>query len=152
KRYPQRWPNIVAEIPMGEIVEDPALLVVMMGLGRTNDIYYLHPSFGFYFEHFYPQANGLVYHLSPYPTNLFFPPALSSAEFETNQKYWTQHDEKLKRLQSLARNDSEDARYVAGYYSRALNSWGVALQRNQHIQEAEYDFKMATDLSTNNRP
>jgi tetratricopeptide (TPR) repeat protein len=152
KRYPQRWPNIAIGVPDGEIVEDAALLLLMMGLGRTNDIYYLHPSFGFYFEHFYPQANGLVYRLTAYPTNQMIPPPLGSAEFAANQSYWTQREPTLKKLQTLVRYDSPDARYVAGYYSRALNSWGVALQRGQHLPEAGVDFKLATELNTNNRP
>ena len=43
-------------------------------LAQTNSIYYLHPSFGYYFEFFYPEPHGLVYKLNPYPTNALFAP------------------------------------------------------------------------------
>lgn len=152
KRYPQRWPNIVEGIPEGETVEDEALLRLMMALGQTNDIYYLHPSFGFYFEHFYARADGLAYHLTPYPTNMIFPPAMSPAEFEKNQSYWSQRAPGLQPLQISSTHESLDNLFAAQNYSRALNFWAVELQKSQHLKEAGPWFKAATELNTNNRP
>ncbi len=156
KRYPGRWPNIVSDIPEGEVVDDSALLRMMMDLGRANPIYYLHPSFGFYFEHFYAEPRGLVFQLSPYATNQVFPPALAAAQFEANQSFWKSQQTRLSTLPPSGRRELlenlSDRAFVAQFYSRALNDWGVTLQKNQRLAEAGQWFKTATELSTNNRP
>ena len=41
------------------------LVQLLSRLAQTNSLYYLHPSFGYYFEFFYPEPHGLVYKLNP---------------------------------------------------------------------------------------
>ena len=50
-------------------VDEGFLVQLALRLAETNSIYYLHPSFGYYFEFFYLEAHGLVYKLKPYSTN-----------------------------------------------------------------------------------
>ena len=60
-KFPRMWPAMATapRIPMWSI---PLVLVnVLNMLAKTNELYYLHPSFGYYFEQFYPEPHGLVY-------------------------------------------------------------------------------------------
>jgi tetratricopeptide (TPR) repeat protein len=152
KRYPDRWPNFFTNEPPDEVVDDSSLLMLVSALSRTNEIYYLHPSFGYYFEPFYLQPHGLVYQLRSYATNAILPPALNPADLKENEGFWKQKKDSLKVLAANNKLDSRDARYVCSYYSRAVNTWGVMLQRNQHSDQARQYFQLAADLNTNNVP
>ncbi|MBI4658969.1 MAG: tetratricopeptide repeat protein [Verrucomicrobia bacterium] len=152
KRYPAAWPNILEGEPQGDLLDDVLLLKLMLDLSRTNEIYYLHPSFGFYFESFQARPHGLINHLNRYDTNVIVPPPMTSQEIETNQIFWTQLTQTLDRLQRLKQRDSRDAQFLSMYYSRALNDAGVAFQRAQRVAEAGRYFELATNLNTNNRP
>lgn len=158
KRYPTRWPNFFTNQPPDEVIDDGSLLQVISLLSRTNQIYYLHPSFGYYFERFYLQPRGLVYQLNAYSTNAVFPPALPTNLLEENRAFWEKLDGFLQTLAGTSATDSRDARYLSRYYSRALNYWGVALQRDPNLephtrlQDAGKYFELASDLNTNNVP
>ena len=43
------------------------LIGVLTMLAKTNELYYLHPSFGYYFEQFYQEPHGLAYKLKTLP-------------------------------------------------------------------------------------
>lgn len=152
KKYPNRWPTVFTNQPPDEIIDDGSLSLLLRALSRSNDLYYLHPSFGYYFESFYLQPHGLVYQMTPYATNVIFPPALTTNIIAENDRFWTRVQGGLGGVAAGARVDSRDLHYIGGYYSRALNYWGVALQRNQHVQEARQYFQKAVELDTNNVP
>ncbi len=158
KRYPNRWINYFTNQPPDEIIDDGSLLQVITMLSRSSDIYYLHPSFGYYFETFYSQPSGLVYRLQLYSTNDIYPPALTAPELESNRRFWGQLEGTLRSLAAGAKTDSRDAHYVSRYYSRALNQWAVTLQRHpaveskSRLEEAGKAFQIAADLNTNNVP
>lgn len=152
KRYPSRWPNVIQDIPATEIVDDATLLQVISNLGSSNRLFYLHPSFGFYFERFYPRPRGLVYELKPHSTNsvLALPGPLQPDEFSLNQTFWTDFKATLDFISDLSKLDSRDAKEVGGYYSRALNTWGVEMQIGKQLDAAAKYFQLASDLNTNN--
>ncbi|MFO1501450.1 MAG: tetratricopeptide repeat protein, partial [Verrucomicrobiota bacterium] len=158
KRYPGRWPNYFTNQPPDEVIDDGNLLRLITYLSRTNELYYLHPSFGYYFEQFYLQPHGLVYQLQPYATNAVFPPPLSKLTLEENRDFWDKLDGPVRALAAGVRTDSRDAHYVSRYYSRALNYWGVALQRDRELErgtrleQAGKCFQLAAELNTNNIP
>jgi tetratricopeptide (TPR) repeat protein len=152
RHYPGRWPNYFTNQPPDEVIDDPSLLLLMTSLSHSNSICYLHPSFGYYFEPFYLEPRGLIYQMRFYPTNAVFPPPLSSNQLSMNRSFWSTAEIDLKTLLSRARVDSRDAHYMRQYYSRALNTWGVTLQRNQQTEEAGKCFQLATELNTNNVP
>jgi tetratricopeptide (TPR) repeat protein len=152
KHFPQRWPNLLEGQPEGEIIDDHTLLDWVVDLGRTNQLYYMHPSFGFYFERYYPQPQGLIYQLVPYPTNVVIPPPLGAGQVATNLAFWNGLSAQLASVQDLIKRDSPDAHYVAKYYSRALNYFGAALQREQNLEDATHRFRLAGELNTNNIP
>ena len=84
RRFPQRWPETPpAETPTAAF-DRRYLMYEVSELVRSNAVYYLHPSFGYYFELLYLRPHGLVYHLAPYGTNLVTPPALTE-RFSSSQ-------------------------------------------------------------------
>ena len=150
KRFPRQWPGLpTSEAPVPAI--DPRYLIYeLTGLARSNEVYYLHPSFGYYFETLYPQPRGMVYHLAPYATNAITPPALSEAAIQENQKFWSDARPALDRLALLISRQINDARVVGRWYARALNAWGVELQKLRRLDDAAQAFALARKLNPDN--
>ncbi|HTL56249.1 MAG TPA: tetratricopeptide repeat protein [Candidatus Limnocylindrales bacterium] len=171
RKYPQKWqtrvPTGVQEIP------DADVQFLLSKLSETNEVYYLHPSFGYYFEIFYPEAHGLLYKLQRYSTNtpLGLPPG--QQQIAENENFWKQIDGPiLDFIQSASRKPvpptqhglwqgvikpalvadegNHDATSLGRYYSLALDYWGVKMQRSGHLAEAARLFQRAIDLHPNN--
>jgi thioredoxin-like negative regulator of GroEL len=117
---------------------------------RNYPVYYLHPSFGYYFEALYLKPSGLVYELKPYVTNMTQPPLVTDAEIKTNQAFWARLENgPLKKLPALAKLNAE-AQAVSIDYSVGLDFWGTELQKANHLLEAHGQFAEAIQLDTNN--
>src|SRR5206468_5233417 len=119
-------------------------------LARSNEVYYLHPSFGYYFEPLYLQPHGLIYRLQLYTTNAVSPPPLTPALLGENQKFWAQIRPELDRLAGQIGQNVNDARALGRSYSRALNWWGVELQKLGRLEEAAQGFELARKLNPGN--
>ena len=63
---------------------------------------------------------------------------------------WTTLDWLVSRLH-LAKNESPEPGALGAYFSRALDFWGVQLQRSQHLPEAAARFSQALALNPENR-
>jgi tetratricopeptide (TPR) repeat protein len=166
----QRWPydpppdrtRALAEIDvLGKIVN----------LGEKRKLFYLHPSFGYYFEALYPEPNGLAYQLHPYSPGNALPPALSEEVIKYNEAFWEKvSSESLpKVLNALAINvggglldpvfqslrlkkqPNRDATILGGYYSRALTYWGTEEQKLNRLKPAEDSFARALKLNPENQ-
>ena len=59
-------------------------------LAQTNELYYLHPSFGYYFEQFYLEPHGLVYKMKTLPDDTLLPPLPDKNLIAENEDFWTQ--------------------------------------------------------------
>jgi tetratricopeptide (TPR) repeat protein len=107
-------------------------------LSERQWLYYLHPSFGSYFEMVCMTPRRLGADLHPYPTNALQTVGLTPAAITTNQAYWhALEKQSLPSLMELAKRDADgfplrsyDAVRVADYYSQALDYWGVELQKS----------------------
>src|SRR5262245_55163067 len=77
KQFPNRWPALPAsDAPLNNL--NPLYLIQeVVTLARSNEVYYLHPSFGYYFEPLYLEPRGLIYRLELYATNAISPPPLT---------------------------------------------------------------------------
>lgn len=153
----------------------PALSKIQLleHLAATHPIYYLHPSFGYYFERFYPEPHGVVYQLKPYPADDWNPPALTPALIAENQNFWKHSFEQVlppliayvdkpyhppanslwkTLLEKLHLKPEADlvAMPLGGYYARCLDEWGVRLQMAGKLPEAAKAFEQTLELSTNN--
>jgi tetratricopeptide (TPR) repeat protein len=177
RNYPEQWPwhksaftNLVADV-----IESPRLIQLMMELAQSNAVYYLHPSFGYYFEQFYLRPHGLVYEMKQFSDSAINPPPLTSDDIAENQAFWKRIDEETlsavtrlikterrltltlgQRLMDslhLKREPDRHALMLGTFYSRALNHWGVELQktgRPEQSKEAAWCFARAQELNPDN--
>jgi tetratricopeptide (TPR) repeat protein len=172
KRYPEGWP-VVVNFKSFDRVPDVTLYTLMLRLAEKNPVYYLHPSFGYYFEQYYAQPHGLSYELKNYPTNSLSRPPLQESEIVENEKFWNDARpalesliseiqprpragkipweqsllQQLQRRLRLSRETNYTAVVLGRYYSQALNSWGVDAQRACRLKEAQGHFQTALALN-----
>jgi len=127
-----------------------SLAKLVYDLIQTNQVFYLQPSFGYFFEYFYAVPRGLVYQLKEYPADQILVPALGTAEISENQRFWSGLADQNAQLRRLASGKLSEPENVSKIYSRGLNYWGVQLQRNNLPQEARTCFQRAQELSAEN--
>ena len=131
-------------------VSDVDLMQRLESLSKTHPIFYLHPSFGYYFEKFCPVPHKLVYELKPYPTNSLLALGMTAGELAENQTFWTSFQKDiLPEVSSLA-SKSAEIKLLDSYYSRALNFWGTELQKAKRLDEAGRTFGDAIKLNPEN--
>jgi len=172
ERYPQRWPGGVSASETNNVTP-PQLIALLTTLAKTNGLYYLHPSFGYYFEQFYPETHGLVYQLKLLPDDTLLPPLPSKDEIAENEAFWSRAElqafpaiesavaapkpgdpqpwggEVLDSLHA-AREPDVNALVAGSFYSRSLNDWGVQLQRSGQLVIAAEHFATAQKLNPEN--
>ncbi|HZF01071.1 MAG TPA: tetratricopeptide repeat protein [Methylomirabilota bacterium] len=172
KQFPKMWPEIVSATQTN-ILNPVGLVQVLALLSKTNDIYYLHPSYGYYFEAFYQEPHGLVYKLKPLPEDTLLPLKADKNLIAENETFWSQEaatafapiekavapidpnapktfGEKLLGWFQIEREQNQNAFIVGAYYSRSLDFWGVELQRAGELKDAAARFEMATNLNCGN--
>ncbi|MEY2429758.1 MAG: hypothetical protein QOJ40_2643 [Verrucomicrobiota bacterium] len=171
KKYPQRWQNVPKE--RNQLVDTGTLLQILTNFAKSNRVYYLHPSFGYYFEVFWAEPHGLIYKLNFYPTNTLIAPLLTKEMIQENEMFWTRAEETALaplvraieppspaaratlsfRLMQHAHLKTEPNRTVgvlAEFYSRALDYWGVEMQRQGELPSAAAHFERALELNPDN--
>ncbi|HEY3913466.1 MAG TPA: tetratricopeptide repeat protein [Verrucomicrobiae bacterium] len=150
ERYPELKKKMTSPDKLPPVVPDRALDIFMFQTGRIHPIYYLHPSFGYYFEEFYLKPRGLVYELKSYPNKSAQPPLATAEDIRDNESYWSKLENgPLKTLPKLIKLDA-DAADVGTDYSAGLNYWGVDLQKANHLKEAHARFAQAFDVNPDN--
>ena len=132
----------------------------MAALARYQQVYYLHPSEGYFFEGVYVVPRGLGGDLKPYQSakERLLMPVLTAGEIEKNEAFW--REMKKGPLASLTDLNelNTDAVRVGIYYSQALNYWGAELQKAgtqgqtnlARLQEAGDQFAEAMRLNPEN--
>jgi tetratricopeptide (TPR) repeat protein len=149
-RYPELKKVTTSPEKLPRVLPADALVKYLYGLSRTHSIYYLSPSFGYYFETFYLIPHGLVYELQTYPKDAIEPPLPTSEEIKQNQDIWEKLGKKsLPALPSLSKLDP-DVAAISVNYSVALDFWGVDLQKAGLLKEANAKFAEAARINTNN--
>jgi tetratricopeptide (TPR) repeat protein len=169
---PQTWPLLVKPDQTNTL--NPAGLVeLLVYLSQTNELYYLHPSYGYYFESFYLEPHGLVYKLKILPPATLVPPPPDKNLIAENETFWktAQADALASVANALEPADPDapenflnaqlarlhvphepdfNALLVGSYCSRSLDFWGVELQRLGDLTDAAAKFRMAAQVNTNN--
>ena len=149
-RYAEIQKETISPGKMPRVLSADSLIKYLYGLSQKHSIYYLHPSFGYYFEAFYMKPHGLVYELQTYPKDALEPPLPTSQEIKENQDVWAKLEKKsLAPLPSLAKLDP-DVAAICVNYSVALDLWGVDLQRAGQLKEANARFAQAVRLNPQN--
>ncbi|EEF61861.1 tetratricopeptide repeat protein [Pedosphaera parvula] len=153
-----------------------SLINLMTELSKEYEVFYLNYSFGYYFEEFYKEPHGLIFQLKGFDKKAsMLPPAPNSQDLAENQAFWEKIDGKeLSSLKGaittsapqpnlpliqhiftslhLTKEPDYRALYLGTYYSTALNSWGVTLERAGKLNDAEKYFQRAEELNPDNVP
>lgn len=172
RRAPKIWPQMVDDKYTGN-VSPLGQLGALSLLAKSNNICYLNPSYGFYFEYFYQEPHGLAYQMKPLPEDTLLPPPPATKLVDENQKFWAQaaQQEFPRLLQTISQTDTAtnlnlagwllghlhgqaepnpNAVFAANLYSRALDFWGVELQRAGRLDDAAAAFAYAAQLNPEN--
>ena len=172
KLHPADWVPAIDPKKMTQGVDPKILIGLLHKFSEQRPVYYLHPSFGYYFEHFYPVPHGLVCELRQCSTNAVAVPPLTEAEIAENETFWSRHDGTVRGLlpfitepptkthptfrQTLLKKlhipfePSPMAATLGNYYSLALNFWGVQAQVAGKLAEAQPHYELALKLNENN--
>lgn len=142
---------------------------------EKRPLYYLHPSFGNFFEAFYPVPHGLVYELRPYATNSFSMPPPTGQEISENEavwKVWRDNTYEISKLRDFMTEKPAGkhrtfrewfnsklhipfdplqlSAMLTSDYSLALNYWGLRMQMAGKLAEAGTHFLQATNIYQGN--
>jgi Tfp pilus assembly protein PilF len=164
RRLPAGW---LTESNRHELTQ-PETLQLLEHVAQTNRLFYLHHSYGYFFERFYLEPAGAVYEMKSRGANPLDLPPLPAAVTAANETFWTtawQKDfsplvpaapskpagweKKLQRFGFTPAPRQQD-RLLAEWYSLALDNWGVTLQRQGRWAEARLRLEQALQLNTNN--
>ncbi len=172
KKFPKKWPDVVSAKETRPV--NPMILIGLLNtLAKTNELYYLHPSFGYYFEQFYMEPHGLVYKLKTLPEDSLLPPPPDGNQIAMNEAFWSRVETQAfapielavtppgpnaqrswgeQWLQKLyvPREHNHSALYAGAIYSRALDYWGVQLDRVNEPEKAGAAFTRAVKLDRDN--
>ncbi|MGV3774561.1 MAG: tetratricopeptide repeat protein [Verrucomicrobiales bacterium] len=151
KHYGNRWPTL-SEDARETRVDPLTILATMMGLAQSNSVYYLHPSFGYYFEKLYAVPHGSLFKLELYKNDEIFPPELPESEVSQVTEFWKKRESTFQQLVAGKNGESADAKFLSVFYSRGMNNWGVQLQKQKQWKEAGQFFDSSFQLNTNNVP
>jgi tetratricopeptide (TPR) repeat protein len=172
EQYPDLFPLMVKPSDTGAV--NPFKLYAMISsLAKSNTVCYLHPSYGYYFEHFYQEPHGLVYPLKVLSDETILPPPLEKDQIADNERFWDKVVAALEAPVQKAlvkpdfitpRNAAEwllmhlhptaevnDNAILAGTLcSRCLDDWGVQLQRAGELDKAARRFNDAKRFNPEN--
>jgi tetratricopeptide (TPR) repeat protein len=163
KSYAEKWPAQ----PQQGLAPSFDLDRLLRELSSRYPMYYLHPSFGYYFETFTLEPAGLVYKLVPYPTNSLLAPKLSPGVYQQNEEFWSKTaDPALNDILQSVRVDKggpssattlkrkvmgqeeiKDAAVLGSFYSHSLVYWGAEQQKNGELGKGSTSFKRAAELN-----
>jgi tetratricopeptide (TPR) repeat protein len=137
-------------------------------MSRANRLFYLHPSYGYYFERFYLEPAGAIYEMKLRSENSPDNPPLSGSATDANEVFWNRAWQKdlsrfvsasmprqtvlQKAIQSfgITRAPFFQDRLLGEWHSLSLDAWGVALQQQGRLNEARTRLEQALQLNTNN--
>ncbi len=171
-KFPKIWPEMMSPKEV-KPVNPLGLVTVLTMLARTNQIYYLHPSFGFFFEQFYPEPHGLVYKLKTLTGDTLLPPLPDKNLIAENEAFWARVEAQafpaIERAASppapnatlsagerwlkkfhVPREPDRNAIFAGTFYSRSLDFWGVQLQRANELEKAGATFDQAVKINPDN--
>jgi tetratricopeptide (TPR) repeat protein len=172
-QFPKKWPDTVTAAEMTNGVSPLHLIGLLATLAKTNDLYYLHPSFGYYFEEFYLEPHGMVYKMKTLPADTLLPPLPDKNLTDENEAFWSHAKtevfapieraaapedpgapqslaEKIFARLHIEREPNVNAITAGAFYSRGLDFWAVELQRAGNLEKAAAHFETAQKLNPDN--
>ncbi|MCX6924499.1 MAG: tetratricopeptide repeat protein [Verrucomicrobia bacterium] len=156
-----------------DLTNSTVLTAWIEDLVAARGVYYLHPFQGLLSESFSSQPHGLFYRLKPCEASVFEEGPLPPEVVAENQAFWQAFIAKplpelarhIPSPEQLAKSGASKwlrpksdrgperdpwAAVVGSFYSRALDNWGVELQKAGLLGEAGNCFAAALQLSPDN--
>src|SRR5262249_50964110 len=149
RRYPERWP-LPAPTQQMEIARRRRALNLISAFAGREPVAYLHPAFGFVFERFADEPQGFSHRLVSRPAQESTTPILSESAAATGDRLWTDRWGTLERFAALVKamnqpppqwrralgrmlrlgpRPSPEMGLLGSSYAKALDDWGVQMQR-----------------------
>ncbi|MBR5738037.1 MAG: tetratricopeptide repeat protein [Verrucomicrobia bacterium] len=131
KFYPERWKNYFAEATEIGYLDNSNISQWLMLYAKQEHTYYLHPSFGYFFEACKPTLSGLLTQLTPYQDDDVSLWVFSPEEKEAALNYWKAEETVLDKIPRLPEEKLKHGNiaFVAAFYSRMLNNYAVELAK-----------------------
>ncbi len=149
-RYGTRW-SWGASPALPEVIAPESLARVVESVAASNQLFYLRPSFGYYFERVELRPAGLIFRLQPRAAEPAAGPALSSEELARGEAYWEGLRADLESRPPAERTAPLERRYVNAFYARALATWSALVQRAGQPDRARRWAELALHLNPANR-
>lgn len=172
RHHRDQWP-LEPDKDFHKMIDPLTLRGVLMTLAVSNSLYYLHPSFGYYFEAFALEPQGLVYKLYRYPTNTLIAPLPPQALVAENSNYWMKVQQevfdpvaatinpppldrrnsifaKILKAAKIKPEANKEMRILGALLSRSLNYWGVLDQRTGDLAGAGKFFEHTLQMNPDN--
>ena len=149
RRYGARW-SWGAEKDLPEVIAPAGLAILVRNVAASNQLFYLHPSLGYYFEQVEQVPTGLVFQVRPRPEELAPRPALTDEELARGEAAWEALRPALEALPAAEPTSPLERRYVNAFYARGLASWGAAVQRAGQPDRARRWLELALRLNPAN--
>jgi tetratricopeptide (TPR) repeat protein len=165
RRHPGNWLLSTNAGPLSS----REMIQLLEGLVRSNRVFYVHPSYGYFFESFYQRPMGAAYEVKVLPPNVITPPAANAEQIAQTEKFWDGLSSRIEALGGVGVTAPRsnlvaklELRFHLGpempiqiaaikeWYSLSLNSWGVALQRSGQLPAAARRFNQALQVNPNN--
>jgi len=153
--YPQLQKAIGPATNLPPVLDSASELYLIGQFSQQSGlpIYYLHPSFGYFFERYYGRPRGLAYQLLPYAKEQLDAPALTEGEINACLAEWK--NARADFIDSLPKEikaaPSSDSASIGWLCSRSANVWGVELQAANRLKEAGDAFDLACKLNSHNQ-
>lgn len=166
----ERWPFA----PSGTNTTDlPIPVDALKLLAQVGDLFYIHPSFGIFFEYFHLEPHGMLYRLRPFSGMELLPPPLPAEVIAENEAYWSKATAEvfpkltkaitppepgakptfrgwLIKKMRLPDEPPGETRTTGALISRSLNYWGVEIQKTGNLEKAADYFETARQLNPDN--
>lgn len=149
RRYGARW-SWGAEKDLPEVIAPAGLAILVQNVAASNQLFYLHPSLGYYFERVEQVPTGLVFRVRPRTDDLAPRPPLTPEELARGEAAWEALRPALEALPPAEPTSSFERRYVNAFYARGLASWGAAVQRAGQPERARRWLELALRLNPAN--
>lgn len=137
--------------PIADATENVAGVTtdVVAQLAASGRAFYLHPSFGFFFERVQAVPAGPVYKLVP-QSKEFVPQVGPPEQVLGAFQAWESLQGPLGNVEASRVSRTKDGQALGGIWSRAVNATGVLLQRAGRPEEAGRLFALALRLNPAN--
>ena len=152
------------------ILRPPEMVALLQQLAQTNRIFYLCPSFGYFFEFFYLDPVGPVYEMKLLPPGTRQPPPLTAETITHNEAFWNKVAPRLVQLSTgqpvtpakkngwlqsgaqlfINSVTPVQSQLLASAYAVALNDWAVRLQRAGQLTAARQRLAQAMAIDPYN--